>query len=74
MKRGKERAVLYADSFVFTLIGTLLGLENVVCALKRSLAACEKANTDLQKGREAAEARRMPPRANSAWSAKRAKV
>jgi len=29
----------------------------VVRALKRDLAACEKANTDLQKGRDAAEAR-----------------
>ena len=56
-KRGKERVVLFADSFVFRLIGTLSGLEKEVCALKRDLAAYEKANTNLQKGREAAEAR-----------------
>ena len=57
VKRGKECAMLYADSFVFMLIGTLSGLEKEVRALKRDLAACEKANTDLEKGREAAEAR-----------------
>ena len=56
-KRGKECATLYADSFVFRLIGTLSGLEKEVRTMKRNLAACEKANTDLQKGREAAEAR-----------------
>ena len=32
-------------------------MEKEVFALKRDLAACEKANTDLQKGWEAAEAR-----------------
>jgi len=53
-KQGKERASLYADSFVFRLIGTLSGLEKEVRTLKRDLAACEKANTELQKAREAA--------------------
>ena len=42
---------------MFRLICTLSGLEKEVRALKRDLAACEKANTDLQKGREATEAR-----------------
>ena len=56
-KRGKECATLYADSFVFRLIGTLSGLEKEVRTLKRDLAACEKANTELQKAREDAEAR-----------------
>ena len=56
-KWGNERATLYADSFVFRLIGTLSRLEKEVHTLKRDLATCEKANTDLQKGREAAEAR-----------------
>ena len=56
-KRGKQRATLYADSFVFRLIGTLSGLEKEVRTLKCDLAACEEANTDLQKGQEAAEAR-----------------
>ncbi|XP_039851804.1 uncharacterized protein LOC120710219 [Panicum virgatum] len=56
-KQGKERVTLYADSFVFKLIGTLSGLEKEVCALKRDQTSCEKANTDLQKGREAVEAR-----------------
>jgi len=56
-KWGKERATLHTDSFVFTLISTLSGLEKEVRALKHNLAACEKANTDLQMGREAAEAR-----------------
>ena len=49
--------MLYADSFVFKLISTLSGLEKEVCTLKCDLAACEKANTELQKAREAAEAR-----------------
>ena len=56
-KRGKGCATLYADLFVFRLIGTLSGLEKEVRTLKHDLAACEKANTDLQKGREATEAR-----------------
>ena len=56
-KRDKEHATLYADSFVFKLIGTLSGLEKEVRTLKRDLTACEKANTGLQKTREAAEAR-----------------
>ena len=56
-KRGKERAMFYADSFVFGLMGTLLGLEKEVWALKRKLEACTKANVDLQEGWEAAEAR-----------------
>ena len=56
-KRSKERATLYTDSFAFGLIGTLLGLEKDVWALKRDLAACEKGNADLQKGRDVAEAR-----------------
>ena len=56
-KRGKERAMFYADSFAFELMGTLLGLEKEVRALKHDLAACTKANDDLQEGREAAEAR-----------------
>ena len=42
---------------MFRLIGTLSGLEKEVRALKRDLAAYEKAHTNLQKGREAAEAR-----------------
>ena len=42
---------------MFRLIGTLAGLEKEVCAQKHDLTAYEKANTDLQKGREAAEAR-----------------
>ena len=49
--------MFYADSFAFGLIGTLVGLEKEVRAPKRNLAACEMANTNLQKGREAAEAR-----------------
>ena len=56
-KRGKERATFYADSFAFGVMGTLLGLEKEVRALKHDLAACTKANDDLQEGREAAEAR-----------------
>jgi len=54
---GKERTALYADSFVFKLINTLSGLEKEVRTLKRDLTACEKANTELQKAPEAAEAR-----------------
>ena len=42
---------------MFRLIDTLSGLEKEVRALKRDLAAYEKANTELQKAREAAEAR-----------------
>ena len=53
-KRGKEQATLYAES-VFRLIGTLAGLEKLVRALKRDLMAYEKANTDLQNGREVRE-------------------
>ena len=49
--------MLCADSFVFKLINTISGMEKEVRALKRDLAACEKANNDLQKGQEAAEAR-----------------
>jgi hypothetical protein len=45
------------DSFAFGLIGTLLGLEKEVRALRCDLAASEKANIDLQKGRDAAEVR-----------------
>ena len=45
------------DPFALELISTLSGLEKEVHALKRDLAAYEKANTNLQKGREAAEAR-----------------
>ena len=56
-KRGKERVALFADSFVFRLIGTLSGLEKEVRTLKCDLATCEEANTDLQKGQEAAEVR-----------------
>ena len=56
-KRGKECAMLYADSFVFMLISALSELEKEVHALKRDLAAYEKANTNLQKGREATKAR-----------------
>ena len=56
-KRGKERAMFYADSFAFGLIGTHLGLEKEIRALKRELEASTKANADLQEGREAAEAR-----------------
>jgi hypothetical protein len=56
-KRGKERAMFYADSFAFGLMGTLLGLEKEVRALKHELEACANANADLQEGREAAEAR-----------------
>ena len=56
-KRGKRRTTLCADSFVFKLIDILSGLEKEVRALKRDLASCEKANTELQKAREAAEAR-----------------
>ena len=36
---------------------SLVGLEKEVRALKRDLAACEKANKELQKAWEAAEAR-----------------
>ena len=54
--RGSSRR-RKTDSFAFGLIGTLLGLEKEVRALKRDLAACDKANADLQKGRDAAEAR-----------------
>jgi hypothetical protein len=42
---------------VFRLIDTLLVLEKVVRTLKRDLTACDMANTELQKAREAAEAR-----------------
>jgi len=56
-KQGKGRTTLCADSFVFRLIGTLAGLEKEVRTLKRDLAACEKANTEQQKAREATEAR-----------------
>ena len=43
---------------MFKLIDTLSGLEKEVRALKSDLAACEKANTNLQKGRDAAEGRK----------------
>ena len=56
-KRGKRRTTLCADSFVFKLINTLSGLEKEVRTLKRDLTACEKANTELQKAREATVAR-----------------
>ena len=56
-KRGKEHATFYADSFVFGLMGALLGLEKEAWALKHELEACTKANADLQEGREPAEAR-----------------
>ena len=56
-KRGKRRTTLCSDSFVFNLIATLSGLEKEVRTLKRDLTACEKANTELQKAREAVEAR-----------------
>ena len=56
-KRGKERGMLYADPFVFRLIDTLSGMEKEVRTLKRDLTACEKANTELKKAREAEEAR-----------------
>ena len=56
-KRGKRRTTLCADSFVFKLIDTLSGLEKEVRTLKRDLVACEKANKELQKAWEAAEAR-----------------
>ena len=49
--------MLCADSFVFKLINTISGMEKEVRALKRDLTACEKVNTELQKAREAAEAR-----------------
>ena len=42
---------------MFKLIDTLSGLEKVVRTLKHDLTACEKANTELQKAREATEAR-----------------
>ena len=56
-KRGKRRTTLCADSFVFKLIDTLSGVKKEVRTLNRDLMACEKANTELQKAREAAEAR-----------------
>jgi hypothetical protein len=56
-KCGKERATFYADSFAFGLIDTLFGMEKEVRALKHDLTSCEKVNADLQKGRDAAEAR-----------------
>ena len=56
-KRRKRRTTLCADSFVFKLIDTLSGVEKEVRTLNRDLMACEKANTELQKAREAAEAR-----------------
>ena len=56
-KRGKRRTTLCADSFVFKLIDTLSGLKKEVRTLNRDLTACEKANNELQKAREAAEAR-----------------
>ena len=56
-KRGKWRTMLCANLFVFKLIDTLSGLEKGVRALKCDLAACEKANTELQKSRGAVEAR-----------------
>ena len=56
-KRGKRRTTICADSFVFKLIDTLSGLEKEVRTLKRDLAACEKANTDPQKARDAVKAR-----------------
>ena len=48
-----------SDPFVLELIGTMSGLEKEVHALKHDLAAYEQANTDLQKGREAVEAREV---------------
>ena len=56
-KRGKRHTTLCADSSVFKLINTLSGLEKEVRTLKRDLTACEKANAELQKARNAAEAR-----------------
>jgi len=60
-KRGMERGTLCADPFVFRLIDTLSGLEKEVRALKRDLAACGKANAELQKAWEATEAREGAP-------------
>ena len=42
---------------MFKLIDTLSGLEKEVRTLKHDLTACDKANTELQKIWEAAEAR-----------------
>ena len=56
-KRGKWHTTRCADSFLFKLIDTLSGLEKEVRTLKSDLTAFEKANTELQKTREAAEAR-----------------
>ena len=42
---------------MFKLIDTLSGLEKEVRTLKRDLTACDMANTEMQKAREAAEAR-----------------
>ena len=56
-KRGKERTAFYADSFAFKQMSALVGLEKEVRTLKCDLATCEEANTDLQKGQEAAEVR-----------------
>ena len=42
---------------MFKLIDTLSGLEKGVRTLKHDLTACDKANTELQKIWEAAEAR-----------------
>ena len=60
-KQGKRRTLLCADSFVFKLIDTLSGMEKEVHTLKRDLTACEKTNIELQKAREAAEAREDAP-------------
>ena len=49
--------MLYADSFMFRLIDTFSRLEKEVRTLKCDLTACKKTNTELQKAREAAEAR-----------------
>ena len=68
-KQGKRSTTLCTDSFVFKLIDTLSGLEKEVRTLKRDLTACEKANAELHKAPG-----RVPRRASSAWSARRAKV
>ena len=73
-KRGKKRTTFYADSFAFGLMGTLVGLEKEVRALKHDLAAVRRPMPTCRKVGKPRRRGRVPLRSSSAWSVKRAKV
>jgi hypothetical protein len=59
---------------MFRLIDAFSGLEKEVHTLKRNLTAYEEANTELQKAREAAEAREDATEGKLRWNARPTKV